>query len=115
MWLVRGTPALVLYRGALDPRDRRALALWSSTQLPLVLAITALETTGGHMGPAVAADLVGAALLSTLAFPMLGLRMRRSAPDDAMASAGSAAAAIGDVERLPGSVPVGLDGSSAER
>jgi len=32
--LVRGTPALVLYRVVLDARKRAALALMSSTQLP---------------------------------------------------------------------------------
>ena len=77
MLLVRGTPALILYRRDLNTRSRGALALLSSTQLPLVLAITALATAGGRMSPSIAADLVGAALLSTLIFPLLGLRMRR--------------------------------------
>jgi len=75
MLLVRGTPALILYRRELDARRRRALALLSSAQLPLVLAITALATASGRMSPAIAADLVGAALLSTLIFPLLGLRL----------------------------------------
>ena len=77
MLLVRGTPALVLYRRDLDACSRRALALLSSTQLPLVLAITALATASGRMSASVAADLVGAALLSTLIFPMLGLHLSR--------------------------------------
>jgi Kef-type K+ transport system membrane component KefB len=74
--VVRGTPALVLYRGVLDARERAALALMSSTQLPLVLAITTLATSGGHMRASTAAALVGAAVLSTLVFPVLGLRVR---------------------------------------
>lgn len=74
--VVRGTPALVLYRGVLDARDRLALALMSSTQLPLVLAITTLATSTGHMLASTAAALVGAAVLSTLVFPTLGLRLR---------------------------------------
>ncbi len=74
--VVRGTPALLLYRGVLDARERIALALMSSTQLPLVLAITALATASGHMRPATAAALVGAAVLSTLVFPVLALRLR---------------------------------------
>ncbi len=74
--LVRGTPALVLYRGVLDARERAALALMSSTQLPLVLAITTLATSSGHMRASTAAALVGAAVLSTLVFPLLGLRLR---------------------------------------
>jgi hypothetical protein len=73
---VRGTPALLLYRRALDGRERAALALMSSTQLPLVLAITTLATAAGHMRASTAAALVGAAVLSTLVFPTVGLRLR---------------------------------------
>jgi len=75
--VVRGIPALVLYRGVLERRDRTALALLSSTQLPLVLAITTLATSSGHMRPSTAAALVGAAALSTLIFPIVGERLRR--------------------------------------
>jgi Kef-type K+ transport system membrane component KefB len=74
--VVRGTPALVLYRGVLDARERAALALMSSTQLPLVLAITTLASATGHMRASTAAALVGAAVLSTLVFPTVGLRLR---------------------------------------
>lgn len=75
--VVRGTPALLLYRRELDRRDRFALALTCSAQLPLVLAITTLATGSGHMRAATAAALVGAAVLSTLFFPALGLRLRQ--------------------------------------
>lgn len=75
-FIVRGTPALLLYRGVLGARDRFALAFMSSTQLPLVLAITALATASGHMRASTAAALVGAAVLSTLVFPIVGLRLR---------------------------------------
>jgi Kef-type K+ transport system membrane component KefB len=74
--VVRGTPALLLYRNVLDARERMALALMSSTQLPLVLAITTLATSTGHMRASTAAALVGAAVLSTLVFPTVGLRLR---------------------------------------
>jgi hypothetical protein len=60
----------------LDHRDRVALALLSSTPLPLVLAITTLAVEDLHMRASTAAALVGAAVLSTLFFPALGLRMR---------------------------------------
>lgn len=80
--VVRGTPALVLYRKVLDARARLALALMCSTQLPLVLAITALATSSGHMRPSTAAALVGAAVLSTLVFPVLGLRLRGDLPGE---------------------------------
>ena len=82
MLVVRGTPALLLYRGVLGRRDRVALALLCSTQLPLVLAITALATAAGHMRPSTAAALVGAAVLSTLVFPVLGLRVRGDLPTE---------------------------------
>jgi len=75
-FVVRGTPALLLYRRVLGARDRFALAFMTSTQLPLVLAITALATAGGHMRESTAAALVGAAVLSTLVFPIVGLRLR---------------------------------------
>ncbi len=74
--VVRGTPALLLYRDVLDRRARLALACFSSTQLPLVLAITTLAQNSGHMRASTAASLVGAAVLSTLVYPMLGLRLR---------------------------------------
>lgn len=73
--VVRGTPALVLYRRVFDRRQRIALALLSSTQLPMVVAITSLAEAGGHMRPSTAAALVGAAALSTLVFPILGLKI----------------------------------------
>jgi Kef-type K+ transport system membrane component KefB len=78
--LVRGTPALLLYRKALALRDRVALAFFSATELPLVVAITTLATEAGHMETSTAAGLVGAAIVSTLVFPLVGLRLRRDPP-----------------------------------
>jgi Kef-type K+ transport system membrane component KefB len=78
--IVRGTPALLLYRAVLSRRERLALALMSSTQLPLVLAITTLATATGHMRASTAAALIGAAVLSTLIFPAAALRLRRETP-----------------------------------
>ncbi len=76
--IVRGAPALFLYRPVLPKlRDRLSLAFFSSTQLPLVVAITSLAIDAGKMHPSTAAGLVGAAIVSTLAFPLIGLRLRR--------------------------------------
>jgi Kef-type K+ transport system membrane component KefB len=75
--VVRGVPALLLYRSELSLRDRFALAVYSATELPLVVAITTLAIQAGHMRPSTAAGLVGAAILSTLIFPLLGARLRR--------------------------------------
>ncbi|MEO7198440.1 MAG: cation:proton antiporter [Solirubrobacterales bacterium] len=76
--IVRGAPALLLYRGVLDLRDRLALAFLSATELPLVVAITTIAIDKGEMRATTAASLVGAAVLSTAIFPLLGLRLRGS-------------------------------------
>ena len=75
--VVRGAPALLLYRGVFAARDRAALAFYSATELPLVVAITTLAVDGGHMKSSTAAGLVGAAMLSTLVFPFVGLALRK--------------------------------------
>jgi Kef-type K+ transport system membrane component KefB len=75
--IVRGAPALLLYRGVLSARDRAALAFYSATELPLVVAITTLARETGHMRASTQAGLVGAAMLSTLVFPFVGLALRR--------------------------------------
>jgi Kef-type K+ transport system membrane component KefB len=74
--LVRGLPALVLYRNELDLRDRGALAFFSATQLPLVVAITTIAVDQNHMRSSTAAALVAAAILSTLIYPLIGLKLR---------------------------------------
>jgi Kef-type K+ transport system membrane component KefB len=74
--VVRGAPALLLYRRVLDARERAALAFFSSTELPLVVAITTIAIDQGHMRASTAASLIGAAILSTTIFPLVGLRLR---------------------------------------
>ena len=86
-FVVRGTPALLLYRDVLDRRERVALSLFSSTQLPLVLAITTLAQQVGDMRASTAAALVCAAVLSTLVYPIMGLRVRGDVPAPAVAGA----------------------------
>jgi Kef-type K+ transport system membrane component KefB len=80
--VVRGAPPLLLYRGVLGARDRAALAFYCATELPLVVAITTLATESGHMRTSTAAGLVGAAMLSTLVFPFVGLALRRHSEAD---------------------------------
>lgn len=75
--VVRGAPAMLLYRGVLKARDRAALAFYSATELPLVVAITTIATEQGHMKSSTAAGLVGAAMLSTLIYPFVGMALRR--------------------------------------
>jgi Kef-type K+ transport system membrane component KefB len=86
--VVRGTPAILLYRRVLPlRRDRMALALFTATQLPVVVAITTVAVDGGHMRTSTAAALVGAGALSTLAGPLHGLHMRRVAAQERAAAA----------------------------
>jgi len=76
--LARGLPALVLYRSEIPHvRDRVALGLYSATALPLVVAITTLALAAGEMRSVTAASLVGAAMLSTLTFPLIAMLLRR--------------------------------------
>jgi Kef-type K+ transport system membrane component KefB len=75
--VVRGVPAMLLYRGVLGVRDRAALAFYCATELPLVVAITTIAIDSGKMKASTAAGLVGAAMLSTLVYPFVGLAMRR--------------------------------------
>jgi Kef-type K+ transport system membrane component KefB len=88
--VVRGAPALLLYTRELDRSDRFALAVFSATELPLVVAITTIAIEEGHMRSATAASLIGAAILSTTIFPLLGLRLRgdraRAAPEPSAAT-----------------------------
>jgi Kef-type K+ transport system membrane component KefB len=98
--VVRGTPALLLYRGVLPLReDRLALAFFCATQLPLVVAITTLAVEEGHMRSSTAAALVGAGALSTLAGPLHGLRMRRIAAEK------RAAGGVVEAGALPAEAP----------
>lgn len=84
--LVRGVPAALLYRRVLERRDRAALALFSSTELPLVVAITTIAVDEGHMRSVTAAALVLAAICSTALYPVLALRLRG---DSAVAAQGA--------------------------
>jgi Kef-type K+ transport system membrane component KefB len=69
--VVRGIPALLLYRRDL-PRDQLPpLALFSATALPLVVVITTIGVSEGRMRPVNAAALVAAGLLSVLLYPMI--------------------------------------------
>ncbi|MDI3420922.1 cation:proton antiporter [Streptomyces luteolus] len=74
--LVRGLPAYALAPRDLTPTDRRALALYASTCLPLVVAITTIGLDEKVIGQGEAAALVGAAMISVLVLPLAALRLR---------------------------------------
>jgi len=81
--VVRGGPALVVYRRSLARDLRAALALLQATALPLVVVITQIGLETGNMKPANATALVGAAMLSVLVFPLIGFAFVSRASGDA--------------------------------
>ncbi|MEV0484672.1 cation:proton antiporter [Streptomyces sp. NPDC050508] len=89
--LVRGLPVHVLAPRDLVRRDRRALTLFASTALPLVVAITTIGVDDKVLKSADAAALVGAAMVSVLVFPLVALKLRgeRVAGEDAVTGAES--------------------------
>jgi Kef-type K+ transport system membrane component KefB len=74
--VIRGAPALLLYGRELGRRDRFALGFFSATELPLVVAITTIGLANHDMRVSTATALVGAAIVSTLLYPLIGLRLR---------------------------------------
>jgi hypothetical protein len=70
-------PALLLYRKFSSATERRALAFFSATDLPLVVAITTIAIDAEKMRPSTTAGLVGAAMLSTLVFPFVGIALQK--------------------------------------
>ena len=75
--VVRGLPALLFYRGTLARYDRAALAFYTATALPLVVAVTTIGLETDRMTSETAAALVGAAMVSVLVYPLVALGFRR--------------------------------------
>ena len=91
--LVRGLPALLLYREAAgSARLARISALLQATSLPFIIAATAVGTDLGVIGAATAAGLVAAGLLSVLVFPIAALTLLRAGAAEEMLREGPAAA-----------------------
>ncbi len=74
--LVRGLPALVVYRHEFPIAERLQLMFLSATALPLIVAITEVSMANGTMLAENAAALVGAGALSVAVFPFIALRIR---------------------------------------
>lgn len=75
--LVRGVPALLVYRRALTLRGRVEMTLLTATALPLLVALSHIGLANGTMLPENAAALVGAGMLSVLVFPGVALAIHR--------------------------------------
>jgi Kef-type K+ transport system membrane component KefB len=77
--LVRGLPAL-LYRRVLDARRTAVAGILQATSLPFIVAASAIGLELGLIDAAESAALIGAGLLSVLAFPVAGLALLRVTP-----------------------------------
>jgi len=75
MLVIRGLPAMLVYRGVLSTRERSAMTLLQSTALPLLVVITQIGLETHRMKPGNAAALVGAGMLSVLVFPLAGFAL----------------------------------------
>ncbi|MFM1721808.1 cation:proton antiporter [Rhodococcus sp. PAM 2766] len=81
--VVRGLPVFVASRydrGArFDTRDSLQIALYSTTGLPLIVAVTGVAVAAGQMSNATASILVAAGAISVLVLPMLaGFLVKRT-------------------------------------
>lgn len=70
--VVRGVPQFFIYRKAIpNTRERARFTFYVATALPIIVAVTSIETDNGIMKPEIAAALVGAGALSVLIFPLV--------------------------------------------
>ena len=101
--VVRGLPALLVYRRALGARQRVEMTFITATSLPLLIALADIGEQDGIMLPATAAALVGAGVLSVLVYPLIAVGLHRSAPltpeDAGITAAETAAGANAPPER----------------
>jgi Kef-type K+ transport system membrane component KefB len=75
--VVRGLPAMFLYRRDLGLNQRLQMTLLTATALPLLVALAEVGLSTGHMLPENAAALVGAGVLSVIIFPGLAVALNR--------------------------------------
>ncbi|WP_214405827.1 cation:proton antiporter [Pseudonocardia lacus] len=79
--VVRGLPALLVYRRVLPPRGRVQVALITATALPLLVALAQIGLRNGTMLPGNAAALVGAGVLTVLVLPTIAVALHRLRPE----------------------------------
>ena len=75
--LVRGASALLWLR-ELGARQAAALAVFGATALPLIVASVTIGTERGAISAQVGASLIGAGMLSVLAYPLLADALART-------------------------------------
>ena len=77
--VVRGLPSLLVYRHVLPAGQRTEMTFITATTLPLLIALAEVGKQDGVMLPSTEAALVGAGVLSVLVFPLIAVRLHRSA------------------------------------
>jgi len=83
--VVRGLPALLVYRRALSMTQRLQMMFITATALPLLVALAEIGLRNGTMLPENAAALVGAGVLSVIVYPAVAVAIgaRRAAHESA--------------------------------
>jgi Kef-type K+ transport system membrane component KefB len=74
--IARGLPSMLASPAGASRRDKVALGLLGATGLPIVVAVTSIGVDDGTLDSGMAAALVGAAMISVLLFPFLGMALR---------------------------------------
>lgn len=72
--VVRGFPSMLAAPKGSSFAEKRAVALFGATGLPIIVAVTGIGQDTGIISNGIASALVGAGMLSVLLFPMLALR-----------------------------------------
>jgi Kef-type K+ transport system membrane component KefB len=75
--VVRGGPVLWWFRRDLTGRERVSVALFGSTTLPLLVALTTLAVQADHLSGAGQASIIGAGVVSVLVFPIVAVELLR--------------------------------------
>jgi Kef-type K+ transport system membrane component KefB len=75
--VVRGLPALLLYRSVVSERQAAVAGLFQATSLPFIVAGTMIGLDLGLIDAAGSAALVASGLLSVVIFPALGIGLLR--------------------------------------
>ena len=86
--VIRGLPALLVYRRALSMTQRLQMMFITATALPLLVALAEIGLRNGTMLPENAAALVGAGVLSVIVYPAVAVAIgtRRTAREQALST-----------------------------
>ncbi|MEZ5186792.1 MAG: cation:proton antiporter [Candidatus Nanopelagicales bacterium] len=87
MLVIRGVPALSLYRNVLTGNQRWQMVFYTATALPLLVALSEVGQTAGIMTSSDAATLVGAGVVSVMLFPQIATAIGRRDPESQPAPA----------------------------